>query len=418
MTLPELLTPQSPTTNLLFIMVLVWSAGVLFRKIKQPPVLGELTAGIIFGPAMLGFIQPDGMVTVLAELGAFFLMFYAGLETNPFDLKAHRGTAILVGFFGFLVPFLMGYTLCLLFGMAQIQAMFIGLGLSVTAIAVNARVLNDCKLQAYVVVPVIIGAAIIDDVCSFALFSVIIGLAAGGNEPIYWLLVVDLFKVLLFFGLTCGIGIYLYPSFAPHFMGREAKGFTFALIMALVFGLMAEAAGLHIIIGAYMAGLFVREEIVHPALFQKINDRFVAITYGFLGPIFFVSLAFHITFDIFFTHTLLIVVLLLIAVLGKVLGCGVVARLAGMNRRESTVVAMAMNGRGAVELVIASVGIKLGIIDDDLFSILVVIAFVTTMIPPFALGQYLRPGLHGLRRLEESKRRKWLNKPCEGDDSD
>ncbi len=402
MTLPEVLTPHSQTTNLLFIMVLVWSTGVLFRKIKQPPVLGELLAGIIFGPSLLGIIHPDVTVYVLADLGAFFLMFYAGLETNPFDLKSMRFQAFVVGFAGFIVPFSMGYVVGVFFGMDQIQALFVGLGLSVTAIAVNARVLNDFRLQAYRVMPLIIGASIVDDVCSFALFSVIVGMAAGNDGPSLWSLFIDLQKVFIFFALTTYIGIFLYPRLTPYFSGREAKGFTFALIMALMFGIMAEAAGLHIIIGAYMAGLFVREEIVHPELFQKLNDRFVAITYGFLGPIFFVSLSFHMTFTIFSSHTALICVLFVVAVAGKIIGAGGAAHFCAMTHKETTVVAMAMNGRGAVELVIAAVGIRLGIIDDTLFSILVVIAFVTTLIPPLALGYILRSGKEGLRRIAKA----------------
>jgi Kef-type K+ transport system membrane component KefB len=160
--------------------------------------------------------------------------------------------------------------------------------------------------------------------------------------------------------------------------------------MALLFGLLAELAGLHLILGAYMAGLFVREEIMHKELFRKIQDRFVSITYGFLGPIFFVSLAFHITFGIFRTHLALVLLLLAVAVLGKLLGALLGARAGGMNTQESAIVAWAMNGRGAVELVIAAIGLSAGIIDDTLFSVLVVIAFLTTFIPPLSLSLLLR----------------------------
>jgi Kef-type K+ transport system membrane component KefB len=175
--------------------------------------------------------------------------------------------------------------------------------------------------------------------------------------------------------------------------------------MALVFGLMAEVAGLHLILGAYMAGLFVREGIVHKGLFQKINDRFVAITYGFLGPVFFVSLSFHMTFAIFRTHLWLIVLLLAVAVIGKIAGAGVAAYLGRMNRTESWAISFAMNGRGAVELVIASVGLDMGIINDELFSILVVVAFVTTFIPPVAMSSYLgRVGTDNLTLIDEGQR--------------
>lgn len=277
---------DNPTINLLMVMVLIWSAGVLFRKIKQPPVLGELVAGIIFGPSFLGIIHPDPTLKVLSELGVFFLMFYAGLETNPFELKRMGKLSFMVGIGGFIVPFAMGFFTCYaFFDVSTSQSLFVGLGLSITAIAVNARVLNDMRLQRFRVTPVIIGASIIDDVLSFALFTAIIGIATGGtftwqNE------LFALIKVFLFFGISIFIGLQLYPRISKYFAYREAKGFTFALIMALIFGLLAEMAGLHIILGAYMAGLFVREGIVNKELFRKINDRFVSITYGFLGPVF------------------------------------------------------------------------------------------------------------------------------------
>jgi Kef-type K+ transport system membrane component KefB len=197
-------------------------------------------------------------------------------------------------------------------------------------------------------------------------------------------------KTLVFFTVSIFIGMKVYPFMSKYFATREAKGFTFALIMALVFGLMAELAGLHLIIGAYMAGLFVREGIVHKDLFRKIKDRFVSITYGFLGPIFFVSLSFHITFGIFRTHLWLIIVLFVVAVIGKLLGAGLGARMGKMNYWETAVVGFAMNGRGAVELIIASIGLEMGLINDELFSVLVVIACLTTLIPPLSLGMLMK----------------------------
>jgi Kef-type K+ transport system membrane component KefB len=138
------------------------------------------------------------------------------------------------------------------------QALFIGMALSITAIAVNARVLNDMNLIQYRVTPVIIGASIIDDILSLILFTIIIDFASGGGSLNGTNLVILIVKVTAFFGISHVIGIMLYPKFSRYFSSREAKGFTFALIMALFFGVLAEMAGLHIILGAYMAGLFVR----------------------------------------------------------------------------------------------------------------------------------------------------------------
>ena len=371
-------------------MVIVWTTGVLFRIIKQPPVIGELLAGFIFGPPVLGIIHPDETLHVLSELGIFFLMFYAGLETNPFELKQMTKPSLYVAIGGFILPFLLGIAASFMLGLSLLQALFIGMALSITAIAVNARVLTDMKITRFRVTPVIIGASIIDDILSLALFTIIIDLAAGDGALIGTHLFIQLLKVAAFFGISHLIGMLLYPKFSKYFSSREAKGFTFALIMALLFGVLAEMAGLHIILGAYMAGLFVREGIVSKELFQKINDRFVSITYGFLGPIFFVSLSFHIEFSVLTTHLLPLSILLLAAVVGKLVGAGTGARIGKMNMGEALVIGSAMNGRGAVELIIASIGLQMAIIDNFYFSILIVIAFLTTLMPPVSLHLLLK----------------------------
>ena len=383
------MTQDDPTLNLLMLMVIVWTTGVICRRLHQPPVLGELTAGIIFGPAFLGLIAPNEMLTILSELGVFFLMFYAGLETNPLDLKRFRFHSTVVGIAGFLIPFGVAYLTCQLFAMSMVQSLFIALGLSITAIAVSARVLHDLELTEHHVTPVIIGASIVDDVLALSFFTAIIDLGSnqGGINWFHFALIMG--KVILFFAIAIGIGIWLYPKIGQHFSSRSSKGFTFALVMALMFGMLAEIAGLHLIIGAYMAGLFVREGVVSPELLTKISDRFVSITYGFLGPIFFVSLSFHVTFSIFQTHLLLTIALLLAAILGKLLGAGGGSLLSGMNYKEATVIGMAMNGRGAVELIVASIGLQMGLINDEIFSILVLVAFVTTSLPPISMKLYL-----------------------------
>jgi len=380
---------HTSSMSLLLLMTIVWTTGVLCRLIKQPPVLGELIAGIIFGPAFLNIIQPSHMIEMLSELGVFFLMFYAGLETDPKELRSTGKDSTLVGVSGFIIPFAISYGTCMLFHIPSSQALFISLGLSITAIAVSARVLHDLRLDNKRVFSIIIGASIVDDVLALSFFTVIVDVSTSGGVINFANMFTLFMKVVLFFGITIAIGIWLYPKFRDYFASRESKGFTFAMMMALLFGTLAEYAGLHIIIGAYMAGLFVRDGVVSQGLLLKIKDRFVSITYGFLGPIFFVSLSFHVTFDIFSTHLPLLVVLTIAAVFGKMAGAFFAGKIGDMDRNESVITGLAMNGRGAVELIVASIGLKLGIINDTVFSILVFIAFITTILPPISLRFYL-----------------------------
>jgi len=394
--LEEILFHRSSTFNLLLVMVIIWCAGVLCRRLKQPALLGELLAGIVFGPSLLGIIQPDETLKVLGELGVFFLMFYAGLESDFSNLKETKKQAIHVGISGYIIPFVAGYFTSRAFGLPIIQSIFIGQALSITAIAVSARVLHDMNLTKHRIAPVIMGAGVIDDVIALTIFTALVDIVSSGQAFSFTPIAVSILKVLFFFAAVSLMGLWVFPFLGPYLTGREAKGFSFALIIALLFGFFSEIAGLHIIIGAYIAGLFVRMSVPNKELFAKINDRFVAITYGFLGPIFFFGLSFHVDFGVLKTHLPLIIALLLMAVAGKFAGGYLGARTSGMTKSESTVVGLVMNGRGAVELIIASVGLELGIINDAFFSILVFIAFATTIMPPLSLRLVFSKVLPGL----------------------
>lgn len=381
----EIVFHRSSTLNLLLVMVVIWSAGVVCRWIKQPALLGELLAGIIFGPSLFGIIQPDETLTVLAELGAFFLMFYAGLESNPAQLEKYKKQAAQVGAGGYLVPFIMGYLACRFFGMPLLQSLFIGQALSITAIAVSARVLHDLKLTGFRVSPITMGAGIIDDIIALTVFTTLTDMAINNNTLLLSSTLLSLGKVAGFFLLSIVFALWIFPRIGIYLVAREAKGFSFALIVALLFGFLAEIAGMHFIIGAYIAGLMVKRTVKSKELFTKISDRFVSVTYGFFGPIFFFCLSFHVNFKALQTHMTLLIVLLLVAITGKFLGAYWGSRWAKLNKAESTIVGLAMNGRGAVELIIASVGLEVGLINDDIFSILVFIAFMTTLLPPLTL---------------------------------
>lgn len=214
---------------------------------------------------------------------------------------------------------------------------------------------------------------------------------------------ISLLKVILFFAVSGVIGRWIIPKMEPYLSAREAKGFSFALIVALLFGFLAEISGLHLIIGAYIAGLFVRLSISSEDLFEKINDRFVSITYGFIGPIFFFCLSFHVTFQVIQTHTIMLLTLLATAIFTKFAGAFFGAKNSGLNSSESTVIGIIMNGRGAIELIIASVGLEMGLINDDIFSILVMIAFITTLMPPLTLRLSLKALKDKLEHIKQEQ---------------
>jgi Kef-type K+ transport system membrane component KefB len=382
--------------NLILILTAAWFLGRVFARFGLPVVLGELLAGIILGPPLLGIISTSEPIELLAEFGIFFLMFYAGLEMDPKEAVEHivPSTAVAIG--GFILPFVLGYFTCKIFGGTSFQSLFVGMGLSITAIAVQARILHDLQIQNTSIGHIIIGAAIIDDILALISLSILLALAESGSIQILQIAFI-IFKVALFFGFTIFIGQFVIPRFVRKLDDREGKSFTFALVCALSMAYLAELAGLHLIIGAFLAGQFVRKEIMDIDIYQKISDRFYGISYGFMAPIFFVSLSFHLHIQwewsvIFFTFTIT-----LIAIIGKFLGCGLGAYLYGQSLWESAIIGSGMNGRGAVEMVVAAVVIKLSdkllndntiteaLLTQDQFSALICMAFVTTIIAPLAL---------------------------------
>lgn len=364
--------------NLLILMVVVWTAGKIFRSLRLPVVFGELIGGIIVGPALLGLVSPDSeTIKVLAELGIFFLMLHAGLETDHKELLKASKKSFLIGLGGTILPFIGGFYVARLFGQSFNASLFIGMGLSVTAIAMAARVFKDSNMEHTRACNITLGAAVIENILALIMFSVIINLAEQGTVqliPLFWLLI----KVFLFFGIVIYAG-YKGSHLLNKIIYFGNKGFTLTLIIALIMGLIADAIGLHMIIGAFMAGLFMHEEVLDTRVFHKIEDRIYGLSYGFFGPIFFASLAFHLDPTAFTATPYFLIAIILTAILGKVIGSGIVAKLLKLKTSESVIIGLAMNNRGAAELVIATLGLQMGIITQNVFSILVAMAFVTTV---------------------------------------
>ncbi len=382
--------------NLIIILTVAWFLGRVFARFGLPVVMGELLAGLILGPPLLGIINTSEPIELLAEFGIFFLMFHAGLEMDPKEAVEHMWPSIAVAIGGFILPFVLGFFTCWMFGGSVCQSMFVGMGLSITAIAVQARILHDMRIQDTTIGHIIIGAAIVDDILALVTLSILLGLAENGKIQVIQVSFV-VFKVVAFFAITILIGQFIIPRVIRKLDDREAKTFTFALISALAVGYLADLAGLHMIIGAFLAGQFVRKEIIDRGFYQKINDRFYSLSYGFMAPIFFVSLSFHLHFQWKLPIILFTLAITFIAIIGKFIGCGVGAFLYGHKFWGSAIIGCGMNGRGAVEMVVAAVVIKLSdkllaantitepLLTQDQFSALICMAFITTIIAPLSL---------------------------------
>ncbi len=382
--------------DLLLILTVAWVLGLVFTRMGLPVMLGELLAGILLGPPILGIIGISPSIEMLAELGIFFVMFHTGMEMDPKELVEHIWSALSVAIGGFVLPFALGYFTASLFGGTVMQSLFVGMGVSITAIAVQAVILQSMQINRSKVGHIIMGAAIADDILALVALSTLLGFAKTGSVQLSALLLIFL-KVSGFFALTILIGQFIMPPLTRRLTNQGGKAFMFAMTSALLMAYLAEWAGLHLIIGAFLAGQFVRKEIMDEDVYEAISSHFYSISYGFLVPIFFASLSFHLHFTWTWSFLIFAVVLIFVALLGKLLGCGVGALLFKYSLRESAIIGFGMNGRGAVELVVASVVLGLSndllkakvisepLLTADQFSGLVLMAFVTTLLAPITL---------------------------------
>ncbi|QJA06587.1 cation:proton antiporter [Thermosulfurimonas marina] len=384
--------------QLLAILTAAWLLGYGAQRMGLPVMLGELAAGILLGP-VLGLIHPSEALALLAELGIFFAMFYAGLEMDPRELVEHFWPALAVALGGFLLPFFLGVLVTHLFGGTLYQSLFVGLGCSITAIAIQAVVLQSLRIHRTEVGHILMAAALVDDILALIALSILLGLVREGHFQPFTLGLI-LLKVGLFFGFTILVGELVLPRFAHRITDEGGKAVTFALVMALAMAWLAEEAGLHHVIGAFLAGQFVRREVFTEEVYEALSDRFYGLSYGFLLPVFFVTLAFHLHFSLEPSFLLFCGALTLAAVVGKLFGAGAGLKPFGFSWGEALVVGAGMNGRGAVELVVAAVVMNLSrdllsqgrlmapLLTQEQFSALVVMAFVTTLLAPVLLRYF------------------------------
>jgi Kef-type K+ transport system membrane component KefB/Trk K+ transport system NAD-binding subunit len=370
--------------DLLILLAGIWLVAVTLRPLGLPTVMGELIVGVLVGPAVLGLITPGEAIQLLAEIGIFFLMFHAGVETQPnefFDaLKRSMGVAIV----GAIVPFSVSFGIALAFGLDFVGATFVGLTMTATAVVVTLKSLRDLGLSNTRVARVIIASGVIDALLTLVFFGLVIGVLSGDEfEPLS--IVITLGKVIGFFAVCLLIGLFVYPLLKLPFRSEGGKGFTFVLLTAIAAGLFAEAIGLHMILGAYLAGLLFEEKVAHPNLVKIVNDRAYGIAYSFLGPIFFISLGFSITFDISLSEVVFIVLLTTAVIVGQILSAGGMALRMGLPKHEALTVGVGMCGRAEMAFILASLALAQGAIDQDIFTILIFTAFLLNLFTPLAL---------------------------------
>jgi Kef-type K+ transport system membrane component KefB len=379
--------------DLALILISTKLLGLLTRRIQMPQVVGALLAGLIMGPAMLNILHETNFIHQMAELGVIVLMFTAGLETDMKELEKTGKASMVIALLGVVVPLVGGFIVATLFNKGSqadahivMQNIFIGIILTATSVSITVETLKELGKLNTKVGNAILGAALIDDILGIIGLTVIISLA-DPTVSILWVLI----KIVLFFVCSIAIGFIFYVLFGK-WVERYDKGLRRFVIVAFVFCLLLafvaeEFFGVADITGAFIAGLIIS----NTQKTKYIAARFDTMSYILLSPIFFASIGIMIEMPkmsgniIWFT-----VLLLVVAVLSKVLGCALGAKLCKYSNKEALRIGIGMVSRGEVALIVASKGAAVGLMSAAFFGPVVVMVVVTTIITPILLKLVFR----------------------------
>ena len=367
--------------------------GYLSFRLGQPTVLGELFVGVILGPSVLDFLSlayftdqhlPE-VIHQLAEMGVLLLMFLAGLELHLSDLLHSGKVAALSGTFGVILPLTLATITGMLFAMDLQQAIFVGLILSATSVSISAQTLMELKVLRSRVGVGLLGAAVFDDILVLLALAVFTALtqpeAGAGFISVLWIAL----EMALFLAIASVIGWWAFPKLT-HRIGSLpiSQGLiAFSFVTLLLYGWMAETMGhMAAITGVFLAGLWFS----HTQERERIHHGIATIAYGVFVPVFFINIGLSANArELTWRSDLLMLVMVVVAVLGKVLGAGVGAFWGGLTRRESIQLGVGMISRGEVGLIVAAIGIEQGLIQQDVFAAIVGVVILTTMLTPLLL---------------------------------
>ncbi|MDF2923740.1 MAG: sodium:proton antiporter [Paenibacillaceae bacterium] len=365
---------------ILYLVLIVLStkiAGDLSVRLGQPAVLGKLLAGIILGPAVLGWVENTGFIHYMSEIGVLLLMFIAGLETDLDQLAKSWKSSFAVATGGIILPFIGAFAVAGLFHFPQSSALFMGVVFSATSVSISVQVLKEMNRLHSREGTTILGAAVVDDILVVILLAFMMSFLGTGAEVSLGLLIG---KKLLFF-----VGIILASWFAvPRFMALLTRlkvtepVVSIALAVCFAFAYFADLMGMAGIIGAFAAGLAISRTPFRHTVETKVEP----VAYSLFVPVFFVSIGLNVSFAGVGSQIGLVVCLTVVAVITKLAGGALGARITGFNNQASLAVGAGMISRGEVALIIASTGLQAGLLLPEYFTSVVITVIATTLIAP------------------------------------
>lgn len=407
--------------QIFLVLIVARAFGEGAARFGQSASVGELLSGVALAamvaavgadvPVLSGLRSSEALGYV-AQLGIFFLVLLAGIEMEPSQIARASGAAFAVALGGMAVPLCGGMALgWLLLPDSDLRftlALVIGVSMAITAIPATAKILSDFGLLHSRLGELIISAALFDDVMGLLLLAVLTALLQTGHAPDLAALAWLAGKAVAFFALTVALGMHVYPRISRGIRELQAAELELSAMVAVAlgYGWLAELAGMHWIVGAFMAGLYFEKERVGQQTFDDLRLIIAALAGGLLGPLFFAWVGLQVDLRALVTAPLFLAALVAVAFFGKVIGAGLPARWSGHGRRESLAVGVGMAARGEMELVVLGIVLEAGLFaraDDSplvagLFSILVLMALINTVLTPIVLRRIL--GREHARRAE------------------
>lgn len=392
-------------TSLLILIVVARLLGQVFRRFNQPAIVGEMLAGVILGPSLLHLIEADAALSGIAEFAVFLIVLSAGLEMNFKEvIDSLRGKGAVIAILGFVIPLTGGMLVGAAFGLDVMRTVFLGLCVSITALPVTVSILQSFNLLDSDIARYSVATAIFNDIAALLALGIILNLPeqkslqAVGISMLSasWKLVVLCIFILGFSWLIQKMidkGVHLERASEKlvELIGNEAL-FGILLLFVLVFGSISAALGFHFVIGAFFGALLIDRKFFLASRYHELDLTLRSITGGFLAPVFFAYLG--LEFDIGIIESFWFVgVVLAVSIGTKIFAGWLGGRILRLSQPQSLGIGIILNGRGVMELVIASIAYERGFIGQDLFSVLVLMGVVTTMLTPFLFRKWILPKL-------------------------
>jgi len=388
--------------KLLLLFILSRFLGEVFERLNKPSMIGEILAGIILGPSILGWINADQQLKVVADIAVFFLVIIAGLEINVEEIKnAIKGKNIWISFMSFFVPIISGIILGYTFTNSILSSLFLGLCISITALPVSIRLLMDIGKLNTDIGRKIVAVGATNDILALMILGILVNLTDNTEITflsVFLLIGKVILKVVAFFiiivfsyrlinWLLKKFPLYIIEKaidkFVKLFKSKESI-FSFILLFILIFASVSELVGLHMVVGTFFGSLLLKKEILGDKYYRVFEKSIHSVSMGFLSPIFFATIGLSINVNQM-NNLLFLLLIIIVSMASKTIGGFIGGKIAGQTNFESLTLGVAVNGRGLMDIVIATIAYENHIIDAGIYSMLVIMVIVGLFFTSFLI---------------------------------